>query len=54
MRRVMMDYNHWAAIALLGEILPWRDNCVELAEEKDRFGFPWPKLHSTFMTTTRS
>ncbi len=24
MRRVMMDYNHWAALGLLGEILPWR------------------------------
>ncbi len=44
MRRVMMDYNHWAAIALLGEILPWRDNCVELAEEKDRFGIPVAKV----------
>ena len=22
MRRVMMDYNHWAALGLLGEILP--------------------------------
>ena len=44
MRRVMMDYNHWAAIALLGEILPWRDNRVELAEEKDRFGIQVAKV----------
>ena len=41
MRQVMMDYNHWAAIALLGEILPWEDNRVELAEEKDRHGPAW-------------
>jgi choline dehydrogenase-like flavoprotein len=40
LRRVMMDYNHWAAIALLGELLPWPDNRVTLAEEKDRFGLP--------------
>lgn len=40
MRRVMMDYNHWATFGLLGEILPWADNRVDLAKEKDRFGLP--------------
>jgi choline dehydrogenase-like flavoprotein len=35
-----MDYNHWAAIALLGEILPHPDNRVQLAQDKDRFGLP--------------
>jgi len=44
MRRVMMDYNHWAALGVLGEILPWPDNRVELAEEKDQFGIPIPKV----------
>ncbi len=44
MRRVMMDYNHWGAIALLGEILPWEDNRVELACEKDRNGIPVAKV----------
>jgi len=38
MRRVMMDYNHWSAFGLLGEILPWADNRVTLSEEKDQFG----------------
>jgi choline dehydrogenase-like flavoprotein len=38
MRRVMMDYNHWAALGLLGEILPWADNRVTLSTEKDQFG----------------
>ncbi len=38
MRRVMMDYNHWAALGVLGEILPWEDNRVELASETDQFG----------------
>jgi choline dehydrogenase-like flavoprotein len=38
MRRVMMDYNHWSTLGLLGEILPWSDNRVTLAEEKDQFG----------------
>jgi choline dehydrogenase-like flavoprotein len=40
LRREMMDYNHWAAFGLLGEILPWPDNRVTLAEERDRFGLP--------------
>jgi choline dehydrogenase-like flavoprotein len=40
LRREMMDYNHWACFGLLGEILPWADNRVTLAEEKDRFGLP--------------
>lgn len=44
MRRAMMDYNHWAALGLLGEILPWEDNRVELAKEKDQFGIPVAKV----------
>ncbi len=38
LRREMMDYNHWAALGLLGEILPWKDNRVTLSDDKDRFG----------------
>jgi choline dehydrogenase-like flavoprotein len=44
MRREMMDYNHWAAFGMLGEILPWEDNKVELADEKDRNGLPVAKV----------
>jgi choline dehydrogenase-like flavoprotein len=40
LRRVMMDYNHWSAFGLLGEILPWADNRVTLSTEKDSFGLP--------------
>jgi choline dehydrogenase-like flavoprotein len=42
-----MDYNHWAAIALLGEILPHADNRVELSDVKDRFGLPVAKVTFT-------
>jgi choline dehydrogenase-like flavoprotein len=38
MRRIMMDYNHWSAFGLLGEILPWADNRVTLSDETDQFG----------------
>lgn len=44
MRRVLMDYNHWATLGVLGEILPWPDNRVQLAEEKDQFGIPVAKV----------
>lgn len=40
LRREMMDYNHWASFGLLAEILPWAENRVTLAEERDRFGLP--------------
>lgn len=46
LRRVMMDYNHWAALGMLGEILPWEDNRVTLAQEKDGYGLP--VAHVTF------
>jgi choline dehydrogenase-like flavoprotein len=44
MRRIMMDYNHWAPLGLLGEILPHEDNRVELADETDEFGIPVAKV----------
>ncbi len=44
LRRVMMDYNHWAAFGLLGEILPHADNRVQLAGERDRHGLPVAKV----------
>jgi choline dehydrogenase-like flavoprotein len=44
MRRVMMDYNHWAGLGVLGEILPWEDNRVELADEKDHYGLRVAKV----------
>jgi choline dehydrogenase-like flavoprotein len=41
MRRAMMDYNHWSAIGLLGELLPWEDNTVTLDKDvKDQYGIP--------------
>jgi len=44
LRRVMMDYNHWATLGVLGEILPWPDNRVEVAEQKDQWGIPVAKV----------
>lgn len=50
LRRGVMDYNHWSALGLLGEILPWPDNRVDLAtgpDQKDQFGLPVAKVTFT-------
>ncbi|HEU5348889.1 MAG TPA: GMC family oxidoreductase, partial [Ktedonobacterales bacterium] len=44
LRKVMMDYNHWAAFGFLGEILPHADNRVELADETDQYGLRVAKV----------
>src|SRR5690242_6543015 len=44
LRRIMMDYNHFATLGVLGEILPWEDNRVELADEKDQYGLRVAKV----------
>ncbi|MGN6253195.1 MAG: GMC family oxidoreductase [Marmoricola sp.] len=38
MREYMRDYNHWATIGVLNELLPHADNRVTLADEKDPYG----------------
>ncbi|MGH7906149.1 MAG: GMC family oxidoreductase [Candidatus Binataceae bacterium] len=45
LRRIMMDYNRWCPLGLLGEILPHPENRVQLAEEKDQFGIPVAKVN---------
>ncbi len=45
LRTMMMDYNHYAGIALNGECLPYRENAVTvLPDEKDQYGLPIPKV----------
>jgi choline dehydrogenase-like flavoprotein len=42
----MQDYNHYAAIGVLGEILPDERNYVSIhPTEKDQFGLPVPYVH---------
>ncbi len=40
LREYMRDYNHWACLGALCELLPQPDNRVTLADEKDRHGLP--------------
>ena len=40
LREYMRDYNHWAVLGSLCELLPLPDNRVTLAGETDQFGMP--------------
>jgi choline dehydrogenase-like flavoprotein len=40
MREYMRDYNHWATIGVLNELLPLPDNRVTLAGQTDPYGIP--------------
>ncbi len=40
LREYMRDYNHWATIGVLNELLPHPDNRVTLADESDPYGLP--------------
>jgi choline dehydrogenase-like flavoprotein len=40
LREYMRDYNHWATIGVLNELLPQAENRVTLAAETDVYGLP--------------
>lgn len=40
LREYMRDYNHWAVVGVLNELLPQADNRVTLADETDPYGLP--------------
>ncbi len=44
LREYMRDYNHWATIGVLNELLPQPENRVTLAGERDRHGLPVARL----------
>ncbi len=45
--QAMRGYNHTAGINILGECLPYKENFLELSDEKDERGFPKPRIHFT-------
>jgi len=44
LREAMLDYNYYARITLVGEVLPHPDNAVTLSDETDEYGLPVPKV----------
>ncbi|GIO09333.1 glucose dehydrogenase [Brevibacillus reuszeri] len=44
LRETMLDYNQFARITLVGEVLPNPDNTVTLSGKKDEYGMPIPQV----------
>jgi choline dehydrogenase-like flavoprotein len=44
LREYLRDYNHWATVGVLNELLPHPENRVTLAEETDEYGQPIARL----------
>ncbi len=44
LREYMRDYNHWAVLGALCELLPQPENRVTLTDESDQFGMPVPRF----------
>nr|WP_238455526.1 GMC family oxidoreductase [Desulfolucanica intricata] len=42
--RIMRDYNFYAQVTMVGEVLPNPANCVTLSNEKDEYGMPRPLI----------
>ncbi|MBA2474716.1 MAG: GMC family oxidoreductase [Actinobacteria bacterium] len=47
LREYMRDYNHWAVVGCLAELLPLPDNRVTLADETDHNGLPIARFDYT-------
>ena len=47
LREYMRDYNHWATLGVLNELLPLEHNTVTLADEKDEYGLPVARFDYT-------
>ncbi len=47
LREYMRDYNHWATVGVLNELLPHPDNRVTTADETDRYGLPVARMDYT-------
>jgi choline dehydrogenase-like flavoprotein len=47
LREYMRDYNHWAVLGALSELLPLAGNRVTLADETDGFGMPLARFDYT-------
>jgi choline dehydrogenase-like flavoprotein len=53
LREYMRDYNHWATVGVLNELLPRAGNRVTLADEKDRWGQPVARVDYTLCENDR-
>lgn len=48
LRNVMLNYNHYARVTMVGETLPALSNSVTISEEKDANGLPRAKVNYSY------
>ena len=53
LRELMADYNHYACVGVLGEILPDERNTVTVTDERDRYGIPLAKTSFNLSSNDR-
>ena len=53
LRQEMTRYNHIAGLRIVGETEPQRHNCVTVAEEKDQYGLPIPRVTFSYSDNDR-
>lgn len=53
LRETMLDYNMYARVTLVGEVLPHPDNAITLSGEKDEYGMPVPKVTFSYQENDR-
>jgi choline dehydrogenase-like flavoprotein len=54
LREYMRDYNHWATVGVLNELLPHPDNRVTLANEVDDVGLPVARFDHSLSENDRA
>ncbi|MBO0714568.1 MAG: hypothetical protein J2P59_07410, partial [Acidimicrobiales bacterium] len=54
LREYMRDYNHWAVVGVLNELLPQADNRVTLAAETDQRGVPIARFDHSLSDNDRA
>jgi len=52
--RAMEDYNHVVGLKVVGEMLPQERNRVTLADEKDQYGLPIPRIEYSYCDNDRA
>ncbi len=54
LREYMRDYNHWAVLGVLNELLPHPENRVTLAEDRDQLGLPVARMDYSLSDNDRA
>jgi choline dehydrogenase-like flavoprotein len=53
LRQEMTRFNHMAGLRIVGEVEPRRENRVEVADEKDQYGLPIPRVTFSYSENDR-